>query len=77
MSQNEKENLDENPALDEQDCQECEADKQDCQDDLADELNKVKEDSMEALKNEKTINVINSRRDMEQQDVNNVINGKY
>ena len=48
MSQNEKENLDENPALDEQDCQECEADKQDCQDDLADELNKVKEDLIRA-----------------------------
>ena len=41
------------------------------------DFNKVKEDSMEALKNEKTINAINSRRDMEQQDVNNVINGKY
>ena len=48
MSQNEKENLDENPALDEQDCQECEADGQDCQDDLADELNKVKEDLIRA-----------------------------
>ena len=36
MSQNEKENLDENPALDGQDCQECEVDGQDYQDDLAD-----------------------------------------
>ena len=41
------------------------------------DFNKVKEDSMEALKNEKTINAINSRRDMEQQDINNVMNGKY
>ena len=48
MSQNEKENLDENPALDEQDCQECEADEQNCQNDLADELNKVKEDLIRA-----------------------------
>ena len=48
MSQNEKENLNENPALDEQNCQECEADEQDCQDDLADELNKVKEDLIRA-----------------------------
>ncbi len=41
------------------------------------DFNKVKEDSMEALKNEKTINAINSRRDFEQQDINNVMNGKY
>ena len=41
------------------------------------DFNKVKEDSMEALKNEKTINAINSRRDVEQQDINNVMNGKY
>nr|WP_236846863.1 MULTISPECIES: nucleotide exchange factor GrpE [unclassified Campylobacter] len=48
MSQNEKENLDENPALDEQNRQECEAEEKNCGDDLADELNKVKEDLIRA-----------------------------
>ena len=40
------------------------------------DFNKVKEDSIEALKKEKTINAINSRRDREQADINKVINGE-
>jgi len=39
------------------------------------DFSKVKDSSVEALKKEKTINAINSRRDTEQSDVNNVING--
>ena len=40
------------------------------------DFNKVKEDSIEALKKEKTINAINSRRDREQADINRVMNGE-
>ncbi len=40
------------------------------------DFNKVKEDSIEALKKEKTINAINSRRDREQADIDRVMNGE-
>ncbi len=40
------------------------------------DLNNVKEKSIKALENEKTINLINSRRDQDQSDINKVINGE-
>ena len=38
------------------------------------DLNNVKEKSIKALENEKTINLINSRRNQDQSDINKVIN---
>ncbi len=40
------------------------------------DLNNVKEKSIKALENEKTINLINSRRNQDQSDINKVINGE-
>ncbi len=40
------------------------------------DFNKVKENSIETLKKEKTINAINSRRDREQADIDSIINGQ-
>ena len=40
------------------------------------DLNNIKEKSIKTLEKEKTINLINSRRDQDQAEINKVINGE-
>ncbi len=40
------------------------------------DLNNIKEKSIKTLEKEKTINLINSRRDQDQAEINKIINGE-